>query len=160
MAKIMPSVMKTLGGAAEAKKAATIIRAVNHWADIMGAELATKSAPVKITAKKQKNRDTGEQETIFVLKLKAEGSLGTTIAMRETIILDRLNRLFGTDQFKKLIIEHGTITLPVKKATKSHKIDYDLNLPDIDDLVLKSRLESLGQAVMNSAPHKKDKKTI
>ena len=59
---------------------------MNHWPDIIGADMAPKTQPIKIGFKKQKNRETGEQETIRTLKLKAEGALGTVIAMRESII--------------------------------------------------------------------------
>ena len=150
----MPSVMNKLGGAAEAKKSASIIRLINHWPEIIGQEMTSKTSPIRITFKQQKNRETGEQEKIRVLKLKAESAIGTSIAMREAIILDRLNRLFGTDNFKKLDIVQGTVTALQKQKTKKPDRHYDIELPEIDDLVLKSRLESLGQAVMNSAPNK------
>ena len=91
----------------------------------------------------------------MILKLKADSAVSTAIAMREAIILDRLNRLFGTENFKKLDIVQGynDTNKAVKqiKTLSHHKID----LPDIEDPVLKSRLESLGQAVMNSAPQDK-----
>jgi len=151
LSKVMPSVLKLIGGAAEAKKAASLIRVINHWADIVGADIAAKSMPLKITFKKQKNRETGEQETIRVLKLKAEGALVTTIAMRENIFCQRLNTLFGCDDFKKLNIEHGFQSTPQRHKAPDKTVRHDLNLPDIDDPVLKERLESLGQAVMNSA---------
>lgn len=142
--------MKKIGGAAEAKKSASIIRVMNHWPDIIGADMAPKTQPIKIGFKKQKNRETGEQETIRTLKLKAEGALGTVIAMRESIICERLNRLFGADDFKKLSIEHGTVVQSIKPRKVKPMIEFDLNLPEIDDPILKQRLESLGQAVMNS----------
>jgi hypothetical protein len=147
---VMASVMGTLGGAAEAKKSATIIRLINHWPEIIGKDMAAKTAPLKITYKYQKNRETGENDQIMVLKMKAEGALGTTIAMRQTIILDRLNRLFGTDKFQKLDIIHGSISVPLQAKPKKIDKHYDIDLPEMDDALLKSRLESLGQAVMNS----------
>jgi hypothetical protein len=146
---ILPSMMKQLGGAAEAKKAASMIRVLNHWPDIIGAEMATRSMPLKVGFRKQKNRETGEQISIRVLKIKAESGIVTAIAMREAIICQRLNTLFGTDDFQKLDIEHGTVA-PQKKTSKKKQTIYNLDLPDINDPVLKDRLESLGQAVMNS----------
>lgn len=131
-----------------------MIRLITHWPDIVGNELAQKSTPLKILYKKQKNRHTGNLDQIMVLKIRCEGSFGTIIAMRQAIIIDRLNRLFGTESFSALSIEHGPSLAaaqqnPSKRAQPTH---YDIELPDIDDPVLKSRLESLGQAVMNSAP--------
>jgi len=144
-----------MGGAAQAKNSASIIKVINHWGEIMGHEMATKCQPVKIGFKKQKNRETGEQETIRTLKLKTDSALGTIIAMRETIILERLNRMFGTDNFKKLIIEHGYQSKPSQKSQTSQSKKHDINLSHIDDPILKERLESLGQAVMNSAENEK-----
>lgn len=150
LSSLVPSLIFKIGGAAEAKKSASIIRIINHWPDIIGKDIASKTAPIKIIFKRQKNRDTNEQESVMALQLKAEGALGTTIAMRETIILDRLNRLFGHENFKKLDIIHGTVSsLQTPMTKKKPDITYDIQLPDIDDPILKSRLESLGQAVMN-----------
>lgn len=123
---------------------------MTHWPEIIGKELADKSVPVKITSRRQKDRDTGETHQINVLKIKAEGAFGTTIAMREAIIVDRLNRLFGTDMFRAISIEHGTITPSFKPQPKQNiKTNQPIDLPEIDDPVLKNRLESLGQAVTN-----------
>ncbi len=153
----MPSIMKQLGASAEAKKSASLIRLINHWSDIVGAEMAGKTMPLRISYSQQKDRNTGEQEKIMILKMKAESAIGTKMAMREAIILERLNRLFGVTNFKKLDITLGRISsiasAPVQRSLKPYKID----LPDIEDPILKSRLESLGQAVMNSA-HNKEKR--
>jgi hypothetical protein len=154
LSKIMPSIMKKLGNATEAKKAASIIRVLNHWVDIMGHDMAPYSTPLRIGFKKQKDRNTGEQISIRVLKIKADSAIATKIAMREQIILQRVNTLFGTDDFQKLDIEQGRITLSAKPKSKTPAQKYDLDLPDIDDPILKERLESLGQAVMNKPQNK------
>ena len=149
MAKILLGILKKLGASAEAGKSASLVRVIHHWPDIIGAEMAVKTLPVKIIYKKQKNRDTGDQESIRVLKLKAESALVTAIAMREAIICQRLNTLFGCDDFKKLDIEHGFIAATNKSAPRKGNKSYPLDLPDIEDPILKERLESLGQAIMN-----------
>lgn len=147
----MPNVMHKIGAQAEVQNSGSLIKVLNHWNTIMGTDLAKKSMPIRIMSKRQKNRDTGEQDQIMVLKLKTESGLSTTIAMRETIILDRLNRLFGTDKFQKLTIEHGHVAAFAPKPKAKKQIHHNIDLSNIDDPVLKSRLESLGQAVMNSA---------
>lgn len=129
---------------------------MNHWGDIIGSDMVDKTMPIKIGFKKQKNRETGEQETIRTLKLKAEGAFATAIAMREAIICQRLNTLFGADDFRALIIEQGTIQKQTPKAKSKPDVKHDINLAHIDDPILKQRLESLGQAVMNSAQNIKD----
>jgi len=145
----MPSVMRKLGTAAEAKNAASIIRALNHWVDIIGHDMAPYSTPIKVGFKKQKDRKTGEITSIRVLKIKADSAIATKIAMREQIILQRLNTVFGTSDFQKLAIEQGRVShiqkTPLKKKKSHHKIDLD----HIDDPVLRERLESLGQAIMD-----------
>lgn len=156
LSNILPTIMKKIGGSAESRNAASIMRIINHWSEIIGKEFAQKSVPVKITFKYQKDRETGEQQQLMGLKIKTEGALSTIIAMRETIILERLNRLFGTDKFKKLTIEHGFVQNKTSKSKKTKTVTYDLELPKIDDPVLKSRLESLGQAVMNSTQNKQE----
>jgi|GEM_PF-1568906 len=150
ISSLVPMLLKKMGGAAEAKKSASIIRVMNHWGDIIGSDMVDKTMPIKIGFKKQKNRASGEQETIRTLKLKAEGSFATAIAMREAIICQRLNTLFGADDFGKLIIEQGSIQKPQSKTKSKPTVKHDLNLDHIDDPILKQRLESLGQAVMNS----------
>ena len=149
---MMPSLLRSIGGAHTKSNAHTsIIRIITHWHDIVGMDLALSSKPLKVIYKKQKNRQTGDLDTVMSLKIKAEGALGTVIAMRQAIIIDRLNRLCGTDKFISLSIEDGTVSrMETIKKPKPTQI-YTLDLPDIDDPVLKSRLESLGQAVMNSA---------
>ena len=112
IASLAPAIIKKIGGTAEAKGAASIIRVMTHWDDIMGHDIADKTAPLKIGFKKQKNRETGEQIIIRTLKLKAEGAFATTIAMREVIICQRLNTLFGADDFGALIIEQGSMQKP------------------------------------------------
>ncbi len=149
ISSLVPSLLKKMGGAAEAKKSASIIRVMNHWADIIGKDMVDKTMPIKIGFKKQKNRATGDQETIRTLKLKAEGAFATAIAMRESIICQRLNTLFGADDFGALIIEQGTIQKRQQKAKSKPTVNHDLNLNHITDPILKQRLESLGQAVMN-----------
>ena len=141
--------MKKLGNATEAKKAASIIRVLNHWVEVMGHDMAPYSTPLKIGFKKQKDRQTGEQTSIRFLKIKADTGMSTKIAMREQIILQRLNTLFGTDDFQKLDIQQGRVTLPSKSTPSKPQPKHELDLPDIDDPILKERLESLGQAVMN-----------
>lgn len=148
----MPSLLKTLGASHQSKNAATIIRLTMHWPEIIGQELVDKSLPLKIGSRKQRNRITGQDEIISYVKIRAEGAYGTMIAMREAVIVDRINRLFGTDNFRAVIIEHGTI-LP-KRSNKpvpqtANHAPCDIDLPEIDDPVLKNRLESLGQAVKN-----------
>jgi hypothetical protein len=151
LSKMMPSLLRKVGGASSKSKSHTsIIRIVTNWPDIVGQDIANSSEPLKVIYKKQKNRENGELDTVISLRIRAEGALGTIIAMRQAIIVDRLNRLCGTDKFTAISIEHGTVTKikksPIAKPTKI----FELNLPEIDDPVLKSRLESLGQAVMNS----------
>jgi hypothetical protein len=148
---LVPTLLKKMGGAAEAKKSASIIRVMNHWGEIIGNDMVEKTMPIKIGFKKQKNRITGEQETIRTLKLKAEGAFATAIAMREAIICQRLNTLFGAEDFGALIIEQGTVKKPKDLAIKKEIKKYDIDLNHIDDPILKERLNSLGQAVMNKA---------
>lgn len=155
LSTVMPGLMQTLGLAAEAKKSVSMIRLMNQWTSIVGQDFVARCTPLKIVYRKQKCRTTGEIRTVSLLRLQCDNAIGTVLAMREAIIVDRLNRLFGTTQFTGLQIEHGyTPPAPdvVKRAAPRH---YDLDLPDIDDPVLKSRLESLGQAVMNSAQNNK-----
>lgn len=157
MSKVLPSIMKTLGASAEARKSISIIRIMNHWETLVGQDLAIKSSPEKTIYRKQKCKQTGELQTVTCLKIKCDGAVGTVIAMREAIILERLNRMFGTSSFVSLSIEHGYIApaLASKTSNKPAPRHFELDLPEIDDPVLKSRLESLGQAVMNSAHNNK-----
>ena len=148
---MMPTLLKKVGGASKKSNShSSIIRIITHWADIAGQDLSQSSEPLKVIYKKQKNRETGELDTVMSLKIRAEGALGTVIAMRQALILDRLNRLCGTDRFIALSIEHGTVSKPKKTKRSKPTKTYSIDLPEIDDPVLKSRLESLGQAVMNS----------
>jgi hypothetical protein len=153
LSNVMPSIMKTLGKSGEAKKHAGLMRIINHWADIVGQDMADHTSPVKIISRRQQCRKTGNVGYISLLKIKCSGAMGTAIAMRGQLIAQRLNRLFATDKFTDVIIENGTIeTIKAKKHQRPRpQKHYDLNLPEVNDPVLKMRLESLGQAVMNSA---------
>lgn len=141
--------MRKLGNAAEAKNAASIIRALNHWVDIIGHDMAPYSTPVKVGFKKQKDRKTGEIISIRVLKIKADSAIATKIAMREQIILQRLNTVFGTSDFQKISIEQGRVSHQIKKPNITKKSTPQMTLDHVDDPILRERLESLGQAVMD-----------
>lgn len=155
LSQVMPGLMQTLGIAAEAKKSVSMIRLINQWASIVGQDFAQRCTPLKIIYRKQKCRKTGDISTVSLLRLQCDNALGTVLAMREAIIVDRLNRLFGTSQFTGIQIEHGYTPASPAPQKRSEPRHFELNLPDIDDPVLKSRLESLGQAVMNSAQNNK-----
>lgn len=155
LSKLMPSIMNTLGRSGDAKKSITMTRVINHWSELVGQDIALRSSPLKIIYKKQKCKETGELKTFSNLRIRCEGALGTMLAMRGEIITQRLNRLFGASYFSGIQIEHGTVgSAPHIKRKKPEPKHYDLDLSYIDDPVLKSRLESLGQAVMNSAHNK------
>ena len=150
LGQIMPAMLRKLGTSSSHAHQAAIIRITAHWADIIGHDLAEKSIPLRITSRKTKNRQTDETETFYILKILAESAFGTVIAMREALIVQRLNRFLGHDRFSAIVIEHGTVLpAPAGKAEKPVQVRYTLDLPEIDDPVLKNRLESLGQAVKN-----------
>ena len=151
LAKVMPCLMRTLGHSSSAKKSVTLIRIINHWPDIIGQDMALHTTPLKIGYKKKKCDQTGELKSTSILRIRCEGALGTMIAMRQNIIVERLNRLFGAPYFSDIQIEHGTVSASKPAIKKPAPIHFDLNLPDIDDPILKTRLESLGQAVMNKS---------
>jgi hypothetical protein len=151
LSKLLPSMIHTMGKQSQkTQSSVSIIRILTHWNDIVGQEMVSHTQPIKVFYRKQKNRNTGELETIISLKIIADSAFGTIIAMRQNIILERLNRLFGTTKFQKLSIDIGKISRKSNLMIHPEPKHYDLNLPDIEDAVLKSRLESLGQAVMNS----------
>lgn len=151
LSNLLPGMIQSMGKQSQkSHQGISIIKIISHWDEIMGTELAPHSQPLKVQYHKQKNKDNGELETIITIKILSENAFGTVIAMRQNIILQRLNRMFGTDKFKKISIDLGKVAAKTKTRQINDHKHYDLNLPDIDDVVLKSRLESLGQAVMNS----------
>ena len=65
---------------------------ISRWADIVGAEIAAHSEPLKINWPRQAGEEPAEPATLV---LRVEGPVALEIQHMSAVILERVNRFFG-----------------------------------------------------------------
>lgn len=122
----------------------------------MGAEMATKTQPVKIHYKRQKDKRSKPEGHLEVAASSADAAI---LVYRKDLILERINRIFGdrwVTDIKYIHIDPQT----ARTIARRHKKPLDeadkgflaKTLENISDPGLKERLQRFGEAYL------KDKK--
>ncbi|MFO0388790.1 MAG: DUF721 domain-containing protein [Alphaproteobacteria bacterium] len=116
-------------------------RIITDWAKIVGAQLASRSQPEKLSFPRGKT-------TEGTLTIAVENGFATDLQYQAPLILERLAVYFGYKAISRIIISH-TLTRqkrPQKPAatTKSLSPIPEDMLNDIEDLELKEALSGLG----------------
>jgi hypothetical protein len=142
----------TLGGVLKAQGFAST-EIIARWADIVGAEIAAHSEPMKINWPRPKNDagDAGQAEPA-TLVLRVEGPAALEIQHLSAVILERVNRFFGWHAIGRLALRQAPLHRRVPAAPPpppdpaiAARIAKDL--PEIEDEDLRQALARLGAAI-------------
>lgn len=140
-----------VSGQSFSRKYVSLGRVLSCWKEIVGDKLANKAQPVKINYRK---REKGGNP-VAILDIAASSADSTLLHYQKDLILARINQIFG-DQWVTAIrfVAAPVNTKPgkVKKTriplTEDEKNHLSGMLETLADPDLKSRLETLGTAIM------------
>jgi hypothetical protein len=138
----------TLNGALKAQGFASA-EIVARWADIVGAEVAAHSEPLKINWPRRADEETPEPATLV---LRVEGPAAIEIQHLSAVILERVNRFFGWRAVGRLALRQAPLR---RRAPKPAPPPPDPavaariaeGLPQIEDESLRQALARLGAAI-------------
>jgi hypothetical protein len=137
----------TLGDAFKAQGFAST-EIISRWPDIVGAEIAAHSEPLKINWPRLVGNETPEPATLV---LRVEGPAALEIQHLAAVILERVNRFFGWQAIGRIALRQA----PLRRREKAmpHAPDPSMaervaeTLPDIKDENLRQALGRLGAAI-------------
>jgi len=143
-----------IAGQAFSRKFVMLGRILTYWTDIVGADLASKTQPVKLQYRKPKD---GGKATA-TLSISTSSAEATMLHYRKELILERINQIFG-EKFVTAVrfVPTETAEQDFKKPGKPRKILTETDktylsgvLESIEDPGLKAQLENLGKAILQS----------
>lgn len=137
----------TLGEAFKAQGFAST-EIISRWPDIVGAEIAAHSEPLKINWPRHFGEETAEPATLV---LRVEGPVALEIQHLSAVILERVNRFFGWQAIGRIALRQA----PLRHRQKPTPPAFDSSmaarvaetLPDIKDEDLRQALGRLGAAI-------------
>ncbi|MDP9195986.1 MAG: DciA family protein [Pseudomonadota bacterium] len=120
---------------------------LSHWADIVGPALAGDCSPEKLSFPR------GSLEGA-VLHLRVSGSAALVLQHDESLILERINRVFGYRAVERLKYVQGPPVLPAPVRSRAPSLPdaartarVEKLVADVDDSTLREALKDLGCAV-------------
>jgi hypothetical protein len=121
---------------------------VTRWEDIVGAEIAAHSEPIKLNWPR---RADGEEREAGTLVLRVEGPAAIEIQHLAALICERVNRFLGWRAVGRLAYRQAPLRRRESRAKRSADPSlaarFAEQLSDIDDDALKEALARLGAAV-------------
>ncbi|MBI1202462.1 MAG: DUF721 domain-containing protein [Rhodopseudomonas sp.] len=124
-----------------------------RWPEIVGAEIAAHSEPMKINWPRPKN-DTGEvdQAEPATLMLRVEGPMALEIQHQSAAVLERVNRFFGWQAIGKLSLRQAPLRRAAPKVRRKPPDPAAVaaiaaGLPNIEDDALRQAISRLGAAI-------------
>jgi len=122
---------------------------IARWADIVGAEIAAHSEPMKINWPRAINDDAPEPATLV---LRVEGPAALEIQHLSAVILERVNRFFGWQAIGRIALRQAPLRRR-QAPTLPPPLDPEVaariaaSLPAIEDDDLRQALARLGAAI-------------
>jgi hypothetical protein len=122
---------------------------VTRWTEIVGAEIAAHSEPIKITWPRAVGEDQPEPATLM---LRVEGPAALEIQHLSAVLLERVNRFFGWQAIGRIALRQAPLRrreppaapIPPDPAVTARIAD---SLPDVTDEGLRQALARLGAAI-------------
>ncbi|HEX2652697.1 MAG TPA: DciA family protein [Xanthobacteraceae bacterium] len=134
-----------------AKQGFASTKLVTHWPDIVGAEIAKHSEPIKIQWPRSDDPHVQDPGTLV---LRVEGPAAIEIQHLSSVILDRVNQFFGWRAIGKIALRQAPLTRrPPKKAATGPDPEITARLHatlDIEDGALRQALARLGGSIKRS----------
>ncbi len=152
IANILPRASKAILGKDKSRARLSMARLIDQWAEIIAPEDPLLVRPVRVGWKKIPGEE-GQKASEGTLYITAPSALAPKITFQETIIVARVNRLFGLAphaSVRRINLSHDRLAAPLKKAYRA-KIpmgdDTRALLETVDDPVLRERLSGLADAM-------------
>jgi hypothetical protein len=121
---------------------------VTRWSDIVGADIAAHSEPIKIQWARPAD---GEEQEPGTLVLRVEGPAAIEIQHLANVICERVNRFFGWRAVARLALRQAPLRRGERKAARTADpaaaARIAETLSDIGDDDLKQALARLGAAI-------------
>ena len=122
---------------------------IARWADIVGAEIAGHSEPMKISWPRRLDEDTAEPATLV---LRVEGPAALEIQHLSAVILERVNRFFGWQAIGRIALRQAPLRRRERPAAPpppdpAVAAAIAEGLPQIADEDLRQALGRLGAAI-------------
>ena len=121
---------------------------ISRWADIVGAEIAAHSEPLKISWPRAVGEETPEPATLV---LRVEGPAALEIQHLSAVILERVNRFFGWQAIGRVALRQAPLR---RREQPSHTAPdpavaarLAADLPEVKDEDLRQALARLGAAI-------------
>jgi hypothetical protein len=137
----------TLGDAFKAQGFAST-EIISRWADIVGAEIAAHSEPLKITWPRATGQEVPDPATLV---LRVEGPAALEIQHLSAVILERVNRFFGWQAIGRIALRQAPLRRreqpPARKPDAAAAARIAEALPEVEDEDLRQALGRLGAAI-------------
>ena len=121
---------------------------VTRWEDIVGAEIAAHSEPIKLNWPR---RAGGEERDDGTLVLRVEGPAAIEIQHLAALICERVNRFLGWRAIERVALRQAPLRRTLRKAAPrpdaAAAAQLAASLPEIADDDLRAALARLGAAV-------------
>jgi len=139
----------TLSGVLKAQGFASA-EILSRWTDIVGAEIAASSEPLKINWPRPTGHD--EQPEPATLVLRVEGPAALEVQHQSALILERVNRFFGWQAIGRIALRQAPLrrrTAPRRRPPPDPAVAAQIAeaLPDIKEDPLREALGRLGAAI-------------
>jgi len=127
-------------------------RIVTQWREIMGEKMADHAQPLKIHYRKPKRKGDAPTATLDIAASSAQASL---LIMRKGLLLEKINHIFGESLVTDIRFVHQTTlnqnvkpSKVAKSLSEAEKNSLSNMLDTVEDDELKSRLSSMGEALL------------
>ena len=128
-------------------------RIVTQWREIIGEKMADHAQPLKIHYRKPKRKGDPPRATLDIAASSAQASI---LIMQKGLLLEKINHIFGEALVTDIRFVHQTTAQSKTSSTKKHlqpltqeeKNSLSNMLDAVEDDELKSRLSSMGEALL------------
>jgi hypothetical protein len=124
---------------------------VTRWTEIVGADIAARSEPIKIQWQRPAD---GEEREPGTLVLRVEGTAAIEIQHSTNVICERVNQFLGWRAIARIALRQAPLRRGTRKPVKTNDpavvARLAASLPDIADDDLRQALARLGAAVKRS----------
>jgi len=122
---------------------------ISRWPDIVGAEIAAHSEPIKINWPRPVGDQAPEPATLV---LRVEGPAALEVQHMSAVILERVNRFFGWQAIGRIALRQAPLTRRERPQRPRAPDPAEVaavaeTLPDVDDEGLRNALAKLGAAI-------------
>lgn len=133
-----------------AKKFVSLSRVLSHWEFVVGADMASKTQPLKVHYRKAKKEGERPQATLDISATSADSAV---LHYQKGLILERLNQVFGESFITDIKFVHDNSFSPPQSHPKPLPKNEDLARVEemmlhVTDPDLRKRLEKIAQGIL------------